>query len=85
MLMVRATEVREDSVQTAPHVEAILLLNAGRFSTQREVIAGDLPSQIISLSGFLVSSAKSDSSFPLVHLPLSDRGCVGFLHPKCFA
>ena len=84
MLMMRATdhEVREDSIQTAPHVETILLLNAGRFGTQREVIAGDLPSQIVSLSGFLVSSAKRDSSVPLVHLPLGDRRLCGISPPR---
>ena len=74
--------MKEDSVQTALHMETILLLSAGRFGTQKEVIAGDLPSQIVSLSGFLVSSAGNDSSVRLVHLPLGDRGLCGISPPQ---
>lgn len=77
MLMVKATGVREDSVQTTLHMETILLLNAERFGTQREVIADGLPSHIAFLSGFLVNSAGNDSFVQLIHLPLGDRGSCG--------
>ena len=39
MLMVRATGVREDSVQTSLHIETILLLNAVMFGKHRGAIA----------------------------------------------
>ena len=80
--MVRATGAREDSVQTTPHVETILLLNAVKFSRQRGAIAGDLPSQIVSPSKFLVSSIVNDSSVPLVHPPLGGRELCGISPPQ---
>ena len=82
MLMVRATGVREDFVQTTLHMKTILLLNAERFGIQRKVIASNLPSWVVSLSKFLVSSAASNSSIQLVHLPLGDRGSYGISPPK---
>ena len=72
MLMVMTAKVKK-----ALHVETILLLNTVRFGTQREVIAGDVPNQIVSWSGFLVSSVGSNSSVQLVHLPLGHRGLSG--------
>ena len=62
MLMVRATGVREDSVQTTLHMETILLLNAERFGKQRGATAGDLPDQMVSPSKFLVSLIVNNSS-----------------------
>ena len=77
MLMVRATEMREDSVQKTLHMETILLLNAERFGKQRGAIAGDLPSHIVSPSKFLVSLIVNNSSVQLVHLPLGDKELCG--------
>ena len=74
MLMVRAAGVREDFIQITLHMETILLLNAERFGMHREEIAGSLPSQIISLSGFLVNSAGNNSFIRQVHFPSGDRG-----------
>ena len=82
MLMVRAAGVREHSVQTtsALYGDSFVIdheYNAERFRMQRGVIAGSLPSQIVSLSGFLLKLAGNNSFVWLVHLSLDGRGSGG--------